>query len=37
MKKRILNDFNDKSIADENCAIPRDMVEEFIVRQLIDW
>ena len=30
MKKRILNDFNDKSIADENCAIPRDMVEEFI-------
>ena len=30
MKKRILNDFNDKSIADENCAIPRDMAEEFI-------
>lgn len=30
MKKRILNDFNDKSIADENCAIPRDMTEEFI-------
>ena len=30
MKKRILNDFNDKSIADENCIIPRDMVEEFI-------
>lgn len=30
MKKRILKDFNDKSIDDENCAIPRDMVEEFI-------
>ncbi len=30
MKKRILSDFNDKSIDDENCAIPRDMVEEFI-------
>ena len=30
MKKRILSDFNDKSIDDENCAIPRDMAEEFI-------
>ena len=30
MKKRILRDYNDKSIADENCIIPRDMVEEFI-------
>ena len=30
MKKRILSDYNDKTIDDENCAIPRDMVEEFI-------
>lgn len=30
MKKRILSDYNDKTIADENCIIPRDMVEEFI-------
>ena len=30
MKKRILNDYNDKTIDDENCIIPRDMVEEFI-------
>lgn len=30
MKKRILRDYNDKSIPDENCIIPRDMVEEFI-------
>ncbi len=30
MKKRILRDYNDKTIDDENCIIPRDMVEEFI-------
>ena len=30
MKKRILRDYNDKTIPDENCIIPRDMVEEFI-------
>lgn len=30
MKKRILSDYNDKTIDDENCIIPRDMVEEFI-------
>ena len=30
MKKRILKDYNDKTIDDENCIIPRDMVEEFI-------
>ena len=30
MKKRILGDYNDKTIDDENCIIPRDMVEEFI-------
>ena len=30
MKKRILSDYNDKTIDDENCAIPRDMVEDFI-------
>ena len=30
MKKRILSDYNDKTIDDENCVIPRDMVEDFI-------
>lgn len=30
MKKKILEDFNNKSLSDEECAIPRDMVEEFI-------
>lgn len=30
MKKKILDEYNDKSIADDLCAIPRDMTEEFI-------
>ena len=30
MKKKILEDYNNKALSDEECAIPRDMVEEFI-------
>lgn len=30
MKKKILTEYNDKSIPDDLCAIPRDMTEEFI-------
>lgn len=30
IKARIMGDYNDKTIDDENCVIPRDMVEEFI-------
>lgn len=30
MKKKILDEFENKSIPDDKCVIPRDMVEEFI-------
>ena len=30
MKKKILDEYNDKSLSDDLCAIPRDMTEEFI-------
>lgn len=30
MKKKILSEYADKTIPDDKCAIPRDMVEEFI-------
>lgn len=30
MKKKILTEYADKTIPDDKCAIPRDMVEEFI-------